>query len=506
MVYLNVQEVESAIISLASVYPNLCELITLPLQTHEGRTCHVLRIGKKPNTECGCILLTGGVHAREWGSCEICTSFASDLLDAYVTNTGLQYGGKIFSNNQVRTIIENLNIIIFPDVNPDGRNHSQTVAPMWRKNRNPTAGVDINRNFDFLWDFPNLFSPSSFVHSTTSTIPSSDVYHGPSPFSEPETRNVLWLFDEFPRIRWYIDIHSYSQLLLYNWGDDQNQSTDFPMNFRNHSYNSVRGIRNDSAYREFIPSDDLTRIVSLANHMDNSISAVRGKNYTVQQSFDLYPTAGTSDDHAYGRHFTYPSKGKIFAYTIEWGTEFQPPWVEMEKIIVDISSALVTFCLEAQLEGNVDRIIVKIQTGNKSGAGTNGKVYLGIGGREFRLNKSGNQFQKDKEDEFIIGVGSNILKPDQNGLPLNSSFANDSPEIPFNVVSIYPMYIRFEPSSSSDKWNVDRVYVNVKSTTDLPPAGLDFHADILNGLNDDNIWLSEDSGLFIGLRSRGCLS
>jgi hypothetical protein len=55
------------------------------------------------------------------------------------------------------------------------------------------------------------------------------------------------------------------------------------MNFRNNSYNSLRGIRNDTAYREFIPSDDLTRMVSVANHMDNSISAVRGKNYTVEQ-------------------------------------------------------------------------------------------------------------------------------------------------------------------------------------------------------------------------------
>ena len=422
MVYLNVQEVESAIISLASTYSDLCELITLPLQTHEGRICHALRIGKKLNSECDCILLTGGVHAREWGSCEICISFASDLLEAYVTNAGLQYGSKTFSELQVQSIIDNLNIIIFPDVNPDGRNHSQTVFPMWRKNRNPIAGVDINRNFDFLWDFPNLFSPLSDVDIYTSTVPSSDVYHGPSPFSEPETRNVLWLFDEYSRIRWFIDIHSYSQLLLYNWGDDQNRTTDLTMNFRNSSYNSVRGIRNDTAYKEFIPSDDLTRVVSLANEMENSISAVRGKNYTVEQSFDLYPTSGTSDDYAYGRHFTHPSKKKIFAFTIEWGIEFQPSWAEMENIIVDISSALVSFCFQTQFEGNVDRIVVKIQTGNKSAAGTNGKVYLGIGGREFRLNKSGDQFKRNKEDEFILGVGANILSPDKNGLPLDSSF------------------------------------------------------------------------------------
>jgi murein tripeptide amidase MpaA len=163
MSYLNVQEVESALIALAQSYSGLSELITLPIRTYEARTCHALRIGKKPKTECDNILFTGGVHAREWGSCEMCILFASDLLEAYVTGTGLQYGGKIFSKDQIRTVIENLNVIIFPDVNPDGRNYSQTKVPLWRKNRNPTAGVDINRNYDFLWDFPNLFSPSSQV-------------------------------------------------------------------------------------------------------------------------------------------------------------------------------------------------------------------------------------------------------------------------------------------------------------------------------------------------------
>ena len=78
--YLNIQEIESALINLASAYPNLCELITLPLRTHEGRICHALRIGKKPKYECDNILIIGGVHAREWGSCEICISFAEIFL------------------------------------------------------------------------------------------------------------------------------------------------------------------------------------------------------------------------------------------------------------------------------------------------------------------------------------------------------------------------------------------------------------------------------------------
>jgi murein tripeptide amidase MpaA len=358
MKYLNVQEIESALINLTSAYPNLCELITLPLRTHEGRTCHALRIGKKPKNECDNILIIGGVHAREWGSCEICVSFAADLLEAYVTNTGLKYGNKIFNNTQIRNVIESLNVIIFPDVNPDGRNWSFTninnAERWWRKNRNPIAGVDINRNFDFLWDFPNLFSPSSRVFFYTSTDPTNLTYHGPSAFSEPETRNVRWLIDEFPRIRWFMDLHSFSELVLHNWGDDENQNFDTSMDFKNNSFNSVRGIKGDTLYRDFLPSCEWTGLVSRANQMENSINSVRGKNYSVEQSFDLYPTSGTSMDYAFSRYFTNPSKGKIFAFTIEWGTEFQPLWGEMKNIILDISSALLTFCLEAKSKSAVD--------------------------------------------------------------------------------------------------------------------------------------------------------
>ena len=41
----------------------------------------------------------------------------------------------------------------------------------------------------------------------------------------------------------------------------------------------------------------------------------------------------------------------------------------------------------------IDRINVIVKTGNVNKAGTNGNVYLGIGGREFKLNKPGNQFE-----------------------------------------------------------------------------------------------------------------
>jgi murein tripeptide amidase MpaA len=70
--------------------------------------------------------LTGGVHAREWGGCEILVNLPTDLCDAYAGGTGVQYGGKYYSATEVKALIEQINIIIFPCVNPDGRNFSQT--------------------------------------------------------------------------------------------------------------------------------------------------------------------------------------------------------------------------------------------------------------------------------------------------------------------------------------------------------------------------------------------
>lgn len=344
MPYLNVAEVESALQGLALTYPNLCEIITLPNATHEGRTCHAVRIGFGPLDNRPSLLFIGGQHAREWGSSEICVNLAADLLEAYDLGTGLAYGGKAYSADEVQRLLNELQIFIFPCVNPDGRNHSQTTYAMWRKNRNPVNAVDLNRNYDFLWDFQTAFSPSAGL--AVSNVPASETYHGTAPESEPETRNVVWLLDTYPQIRWSVDIHSYSQLLYTPWGDDENQIADPTQNFFNAAHDGDRGVPGDS-YGEYIPPADLAASNCLVSTMRAAIQAVRGISYTTGQSYDLYPTSGTASDYPYSRHFADPTKTKTLGFLIEWGTEFQPPWAEMENIILDISSALVAFALAA---------------------------------------------------------------------------------------------------------------------------------------------------------------
>lgn len=344
MAYLNVDEVESALAALAADHPNLCELIVLPNATHEGRTSHAVRLALGPLDDRPGVLFIGGQHAREWGSCEICINFVADVIEAYEASADLTYGGKTYSAAQIATLVEDTQVFVFPCVNPDGRNHSQTAAPMWRKNRNPGGAVDINRNYDFLWDFPTHFSPVASL--VVSDNPGDDTYHGTAPESEPETRNVVSLLDDFPQIRWFIDIHSFSGLLYHNWGDDENQITEPDQNFLNVAFDGARGVAGDG-YGEFIRPGDLAAETCLAARMRDALQAVRGETYQTGQSYDLYPTCGTATDYPYSRHIADPTKTKTFGFLIEWGHEFQPAWAEMENIILDVSSALVEFVVSA---------------------------------------------------------------------------------------------------------------------------------------------------------------
>jgi murein tripeptide amidase MpaA len=233
--------------------------------------------------------------------------------------------------------------------------------PMWRKNRRPaprgrghkSVGVDINRNFPFLWQFKRYFAPDTVGSSTNPGDYES--YVGPRAASEPETRNVIWLLDRFPGIRWFMDLHSYGETILYSWGSDDNQCANPRMSFRNPAWDGKRGLINDEVYREYLPAEDERAAVRMGRHMANAIRKVRGRDYRVKQSVGLYPTAGASDDYAYSRHLVNRRKGKIIAFTMEWGrshasTPFHPPYAEMRKVMRDVTAGLLELCLRATKE------------------------------------------------------------------------------------------------------------------------------------------------------------
>ena len=139
MPYLNITEVESALaIATSAPFTSFTELITLPNPTWEGRVCHAIKIANGRATRPGVYFL-GGVHAREWGSSDILINFVEQLEQAYHGGTALTFGTRTFSAAEIQSIVETLDIIVFPQANPDGRNFSMTTDAMWRKNRRTVA-------------------------------------------------------------------------------------------------------------------------------------------------------------------------------------------------------------------------------------------------------------------------------------------------------------------------------------------------------------------------------
>lgn len=343
MGYLTADGIEACVQYLAATYPAFCQAIVLPETSVEGRTSRALKIASGTGDRRG-VLFLGGVHAREIVNPDLLVSFAFDLCQAYADGTGLTFGPKSYNEGMVKLIVEGLDIFVFPQVNPDGRAYVQALGGdvWWRKNRrlDPNSGcygVDINRNFDLLW--------SSGIGTSASPC-DYQIYKGPSAFSEPETRNVRWLLDAYPNIMGMIDVHSYSDDMLYSWGDGDDQTTDPGENFQNPAYDGLRGVHGSSVYGEYIPRADLDWYTSTGGAVQAAIQAVRGTAYTVKQSIGLYPTSGTSDDYSYSRHFVDSAQSRVYAYTLETGTEFQPPYSEALNIMTEVSSGLVQFCLE----------------------------------------------------------------------------------------------------------------------------------------------------------------
>ncbi|KAK8122224.1 zinc carboxypeptidase [Apiospora sp. TS-2023a] len=327
---LSVQEIESAMKGLVNEYS--IETFTMPHKTYENATMYGGKVGGRGNcSEAYHVYFNGAIHARERGSSDNLLYFISDLLYANKTKTGLTYGGRSYSACDVSRALE-AGIVFVPLSNPDGVAYDQAQGNCWRKNRNPASatpgddrsiGIDLNRNFDFLWDFPTKFEPS-VSPNVASRNSSSEAFSGASAFSEPETRNIKWVMDSFPNIRWYHDLHSYAGVVLYSWGSDENQARKPGMNFLNSTYDAVRGLMPDKpsdgiVYGEYSPSKDWSENVYAAMRTGNAMDAATGRHYEVQQAAYLYPTSGASDDYSYSRHFADPSLNLIHGFTVEFG-------------------------------------------------------------------------------------------------------------------------------------------------------------------------------------------
>ena len=139
-------------------------------------------------------------------------------------------------------------------------------------------------------------------------------------------------------------------------------------------------------------------------------------------------------------------------------------------------------------------ILCQIITGNLEGAGTDGSVYLGLGGREFRLDSVEDDYEKGSWREYIMGVGpvEPTLPPPQ--IRVNNKDQND-PRLgfPLDTVNLVrtPVYIRFEPEGSGDRWNLSFAAALVYSGQFV--VGYTAPADF------DNLWFGQATGKILYL-------
>ncbi|XP_058445792.1 zinc carboxypeptidase-like [Malaya genurostris] len=220
--------------------------------SYESREIRAVKLSHKAGNPG--IFLESNIHAREW----ITSATTTWILNALLTST----------DPQVMELAQNYDWYILPVVNPDGLNYTKEVNRMWRKTRYPhdllCYGVDMNRNFPYHW-----------MDGGASTNSCSDVYAGPEPASEIETKNIMEYFGMYKdHIHFYLSFHSYGQLILLPYG-----------------YENAEKVDNFYDWME------------MAEAAAVALNKGYGTQYTVGNTAEvLYIASGSSRDWALGEH------------------------------------------------------------------------------------------------------------------------------------------------------------------------------------------------------------
>ncbi|XP_008047782.1 carboxypeptidase A2 isoform X1 [Carlito syrichta] len=195
--YHTLEEISQEMDSLVAEYPGLVSKVTIG-SSFENRPMNVLKFstgGDKP-----AIWLDAGIHAREW------VTQATALWTA--NKIASDYGHDL----AITSILDTMDIFLLPVTNPDGYVFSQTKNRMWRKTRSKVSGslcvgVDPNRNWD-----------AGFGGPGASNNPCSDSYHGRSANSEVEVKSIVDFIKGHGKVKAFLTLHSYSQLLMFPYG------------------------------------------------------------------------------------------------------------------------------------------------------------------------------------------------------------------------------------------------------------------------------------------------
>ena len=134
----------------------------------------------------------------------------------------------------------------------------------------------------------------------------------------------------------------------------------------------------------------------------------------------------------------------------------------------------------------IESIQVNIQTGDESGGGTDGSIYVGVCGREFHLDTSDDDFEHGSGHEYVLGAGTDVVNPAVND-PRKQVLQTED-------VESFPIYVRFEPNNSGDNWNLARAEMSFNDDFFPRWETTSFISEA------DGIWLGQRSGTVVHLR------
>jgi extracellular matrix protein 14 len=192
------------------MFPSHAKLITIG-SSYEGREILGIRMGARSPDDGGVasdkrktVLITGGIHSREW----ISTSSVNYLIWALTTSYD--------KDTLITKFLEHYDVVLVPVVNPDGYAYTWTDDRLWRKSRQATnmavcPGLDLDHAFGYEW---------AGGGASRKQDPCSESYGGDKPFQAVEAAQLAdWAANETEsngvKFVGLLDLHSYSQQILY---------------------------------------------------------------------------------------------------------------------------------------------------------------------------------------------------------------------------------------------------------------------------------------------------
>lgn len=301
--YMTLSEINAHVDGIIADHPEIVSAkISLGL-TIEGRNQWAFKISDNPNEneDEPEVLFTSAIHAREVITPLVVLNFVDHITDNYATDP------------EIQELVDSREIWIVPVVNPDGYYHNEYTDPdgggMWRKNRRDngdgTFGVDLNRNYGYMWGYNDFGS---------SPNTSSEIYRGTAPFSEPESQNMrdFHIAHDFEIAVYF---HSYGNIVFMPW-----------------------------AYNNTIPED-----WDIYTYIVDSISSLNGYENGIGQA----GINGCTDDWVYGERTL---KEKSYGLTYEVGNSEDGFWPIPSRIPFLVDENLQPCIFIARVAGQIDSL------------------------------------------------------------------------------------------------------------------------------------------------------